>query len=121
MKNKIILITTLAALLVGCATMSSSSLTYTSEVRKQSFADYRLFHDLLNAIGGVGFADEVHFPDAKIRTITGIEVVVPYNNRQTGVERWTIHHDGQDSCTYIVKLIPDGMGTSFAVQRDLKP
>jgi hypothetical protein len=125
MKNKIILITTLAVFLAGCATMissSSSSLTYTPEVRKMSYADNRLFHDMLNQIGGVGFADQAIFPDAKIRTITKIEAIVPYDNRKTGIERWTIQHDGQDSCSYIVKFIPDGGGgTTFAVQKDTKP
>ena len=122
MKNKIILIATLAVFIAGCATMGSSSLTYTPEVRKMSYADNRLFHDMLSQIGGVGFADQAFFPDAKIRTITKIEVIVPYDNRQTGIERWTIQHDGQDSCSYTVKFIPDGVGgTTFAVQKDTKP
>jgi hypothetical protein len=122
MKNRIILIAALAVFIAGCATTSSSSLAYTPDVRKMSYADNRLFRDLLSAIGGVKFADEVSFPNAKTRTITKIEAVVPYDNRQTGVERWTIQHDGQDSCTYLVKLIPDGRGgTSFTVQKDTKP
>jgi hypothetical protein len=121
-KNKISLIATLAAFLAGCATMISSSVTYTPEIRKMSYADNRLFHDMLNSIGGVGFADEALFPNAKVRTITKIDAIVPYDNRQTGVERWTVQHDGQDSCSYTVKFIPDGGGgTTFAVQKETKP
>ena len=121
MKNKIILIATLAVFLAGCATMSSSSLAYTPEVRKMSYASNGLFHDMLSQIGGVGFAERVFFPNVKIRTITKIEVIVPYDNRQTGIERWTIQHDGQDSCSYIVRFVPDGIGgTTFGVQKDKK-
>jgi hypothetical protein len=138
MKNRLILIATLVAFLAGCAT-TSSSLTCTPEVRKMSYADNRLFRDILSGIGGVGFADEASFPDAKVRTITKIEVIVPYSYRKpssffgvvgtlatmphdapkTGVERWTVQHDGQDTCSYIVKFIPDGYGgTTFVVQKD---
>lgn len=120
MKIKIILIAALVASISGCATMPS--LTYTPEIRKMSYADNRLFHDMLRGIGGVGFADGVIYPNAKVRTITNIGVIVPYDNRQMGVERWTIQHDGQDSCTYLVKFIPDGSGgTTFAVQRQAGP
>jgi hypothetical protein len=98
---------------------SSSKLLYTPEVRKASFASDRLFRDLLNAIGGVKFADEVSFPEAKERRITRIESIVPYDNRQTGVERWTVQHDGRDTCSYMVKFFPDGRGgTRFTVQKE---
>lgn len=118
MKNQLTLVATLIVLVTGCVTTSSSKLTYTPEVRKMSYADNRLFHDVLNAIGGVKFADEQFFPNAKERRITGIEAIVPYDNRKTGVERWTIQHDGQDSCPYLVKFIPNGRGgTQFTVQR----
>ena len=118
MKNQLILIATLAVFLSGCAT-TSSPLTYTPEIRKMSYADNRLFRDMLSGIGGVGFADEVSFPNAKVRTVTKIEAIVPYDNRQTGVERWTVQHDGQDICSYIAKFIPDGRGgMTFAVQKD---
>jgi hypothetical protein len=121
MKNNIFLIIALAAFLAGCATTTSSSIAYTPEVRKMSYADNKLFHDMLGSIGGVGFADETLFPNAKVRTITNIEAIVPYDNRKTGIERWTVQHDGQDSCSYIVKFIPDGAGgTTFTVQRDTK-
>ena len=119
MKNQLILIATLAVLLAGCATTSSTGLTYTPEIRKMSYADNKLFRDLLSAIGGVKFADEVSFPNAKERRITGIEAIVPYDNHKTGVERWTVQHDGQDTCLYIVRFIPDGHGgTQFTVQKD---
>ena len=118
MKNTITFIAVLI-LLAGCATTSRSKLTYAPEVRKMSYADDRLFRDLLNAIGGVKFADEVSFPNAKERRITAIEALVPYDNRKTGIERWTIRHDGQDSCSYLVRFIPDGRGgTTFTVQKE---
>ena len=118
MKNKI-LIAALTVFLAGCATTSSSKLTYAPEIRKMSSADDRLFRAMLNAIGGVKFADEVSFPNAKERKITAIETIVPYDNRKTGIERWTIQHDGQDTSSYMVKFIPDGRGgTTFTVQKD---
>ena len=119
MKNQIILIAALTSLLIGCATTSSSRLSYTPEIRKMSYADDRLFRDMLNAIGGVKFADEVSFPNVKERKITAIEAIVPYDNRKPGIERWTIQHDGQDTCSYMVRFIPDGRGgTTFTVQKD---
>ena len=119
MKKYLVLIATLAFLIGGCATMSSSSLTYTPEIRKMSDADNRLFHDLLTQMGGVKFADEVMFPNAKSRAIVKIEVIVPYDNQKTGIEHWTVQHDGLDTCVYIVKFIPDGSGgTQFTVQKD---
>ncbi len=139
MKNRLILIATLAVFLAGCAT-TSSSLAYTPEVRKMSCADNRLFRDVSSGIGGVVFADEVAFPGAKVRTITKIEVIVPYSSYhkpssffgvvgtlatmphdvpKTGIERWTVQHDGQDTCSYIVKFIPDEYGgTTFVVHKD---
>jgi hypothetical protein len=119
MKKKVLTIA-LTLLLVGCATMGSSAkLAYTPEIRKMSSADDRLFRDLLNAIGGVKFADEVSFPDAKQRKITAIETIVPYDNRKPGSERWTIQHDGQDFASYLVRFNPDGRGgTTFTVQKD---
>jgi len=104
-----------------------------------SCADNTLFRDVLNGIGGVGFADQTFFPNAKERRITKIDVIVPYSYHRpnsafglvgilaaqphdapkTGVERWTIQHDGQDTYSYIVKFIPDGFGgTQFSVQKD---
>ena len=119
MKKHLALIAILALFTGGCATMSSSSLTCTPEIRKLSDADNSLFHDLLTQIGGVGFADETFFPNAKSRTIVKIEIIVPYDNQKTGIERWTIQHDGLDTCSYIVKFIPDGSGgTRFAVRKD---
>jgi hypothetical protein len=119
MKKYLIPIAMLVALLGGCATTSSSSLSYTPEVRKMSYADNRLFGNLLSGIGGAAFTDEVFFPNAKERRITRIEAIVPYDNQKTGVERWTIQHDGQDSCSYILKFIPDGSGgTQFTVRKD---
>jgi len=84
-----------------------------------SYADDRLFRDVFGGPGGVGFADEVMFPNAKVKTVTKIEAIVPYDNRKTGIERWTIQHDGQDTRAYIVKFIPDGHGgTTFTTQKD---
>jgi hypothetical protein len=94
-------------------------LTCSPEVRKMSYADNRLFRDMLNAISGVGFFDEVLFPNAKERKVIKIQAIVPYDNRKTGVEYWTVQHDGQDSCSYIVNFIPDGRGgTTFTVKKD---
>jgi hypothetical protein len=119
MKKQLILIGTLAVLLSGCATTSSSRLTYTPEIRKMSYADNKLFRDMLTGIPGVKFVDEVIFPNAKERQITQIEAIVPYDSHKTGVERWTVQHDGRDTCSYIVRFIPDGRGgTTFAVQAE---
>lgn len=115
MSKRLIIITVIGLCLVGCA----SRLAYTPEIRKESCADNRLFSDMLNGIGGVGFADEVLYPNAKERRIVKIEVGVPYDNKRTGIEHWTIQHDGAAACSYIVKFIPDGVGgTRFTIQRD---
>ncbi|HTJ79691.1 MAG TPA: hypothetical protein VL357_11910 [Rariglobus sp.] len=106
----------LSLALTGCATLTSSKLVYTPEVRQQSHADGRLFKDLLSAIGGVGFADEVYYPNAAERKIIKIESIVPYDNQKTGIENWTIDHGDAGIVTYIIKLIPDGQGgTNFSV------
>ena len=84
-----------------------------------SYADERLFRDLWTAPGGVGFADVTMYPRARNKALTRIEVLTPYDNKKTGVERWYIQHDGQDTAAYLVKLIPDGHGgTTFTVQKD---
>lgn len=84
-----------------------------------SYADERLFCDLLTQIGGIGFAEHVMFPHVKSREVVNIEAIVPYDNRKTGVERWTIKHDDQEICSYLVRFIPDGQGgTTFSVKKD---
>jgi len=84
-----------------------------------SAADDRLFRDVFGGPGGVGFADRVMFPQARAKKITKIEVVVPYDNHHPGSERWTVEHDGRDSCAYLVKFLPDGHGgTTFSTQKD---
>jgi len=84
-----------------------------------SYASNRLFHDMLSGIGGVAFFDEVAHPNAKERRIVKIEVMVPYDNRKTGVERWTIKHDGDETVSYLVKFVPDGHGgTTFSVKHE---
>jgi hypothetical protein len=119
MKNQFAIIATLTLFLAGCATTLPTRLTSTVDVRKMSYADERLFRDLLTEKGGVGFAECVIFPRVKEGKITSIEAIVPYDNHKTGVERWTVQHDGQDTCSYIVKFIPDGHGgTQFTVQQD---
>jgi hypothetical protein len=106
-------------MLAGCATMAGSKLTYTPEIRHQSYADDRLFADLLNAIGGVGFADKVYYPDATERKIVKIEVVVAYDNQNTGIENWMIDHGTAGVSVYTITLVPDGQGgTNFGVRKD---
>lgn len=106
--------------LAGCAAIASSSkLTYTPEVRKQSLASDTSFHDLLTAIGGVGYSDRVAYPNAKERTLVRIEVLLPYDEQKTGSERWTIRHDTNKIAVYQVTLVPDGEGsTDFAVSKE---
>ena len=119
MKYTLILMATITALLAGCATRPNSTMTIPPEVRKMSYADDRLFRDLLTGIGGVGFADVTMYPRAKQKALTRIEVLTPYDNKKTGVERRQIQHDGQDTAAYLVNLIPDGRGgTSFTVRKD---
>ncbi|HEX3728957.1 MAG TPA: hypothetical protein VHV47_04085, partial [Opitutaceae bacterium] len=92
-------------------------LQYAPEIRKQSMADDRLFHDLVSAPGGAAFADEVSFPKASQRRIVKIEVTAPYVGSRPGSERWTVDHGDGTSQTYTVGLAPDGRGgTTFSVQ-----
>ena len=119
MKKQLILGSILAVILCGCATTNTAKLTWTGDVGKKTYADQTLFRDVLAGKGGIGYADYVLFPDAKEKKLTNIEVIVPYDNHKTGIERWTIEHDGQGSCSYIVKFIPDGNGgATFTVQKD---
>lgn len=119
MKKQIALISILASILCGCATTPQSMMTCAPDVRKMSHVDDRLFRDVFGGMGGVGFADEVMFPNAKAKVITKINVIVPYDSHNVGIERWTVQHDGQDTCSYIVKFTPDGHGgTSFSTQKD---
>ena len=63
--------------------------------------------------------DQVFSPDTKSRAVVKIDVLVPYDNRRIGVERWTIQRDGGKTVAYIVKMIPDGQGgTNFNVGAD---
>jgi hypothetical protein len=107
-------------LVVGVRNRAAAELpSYAPEIRRSTFADDVLFHDLLGAPGGVGMVDEVFFPKAKERKIIHIEIKVPYDGRQAGVERWTIEHAEGDDIAYRVNLIPDGQGgTTFAVEKD---
>jgi hypothetical protein len=76
-----------------------------------------LFRDLTSAIGGVRFADEVYFQKVQIRRLEKIEVVVPYDNKVAGIEKWFVSHDGTETVSYLVTLSPDGNGgTMFSVK-----
>lgn len=86
--------------------MTTGLVAYTAKVRKQSFASDVLFNDLINGETGIGAADKFFFPDAEVRKVTEIKVEVPYNNKETGVEHWTVQHDGKGSSTYILNSIP---------------
>jgi hypothetical protein len=120
MKNTLILVTFLV-LLIGCATTPSGVITIAPEVRKMSMTDEILFRDLLTKPGGVTHADMVLYPRSKKKALTRIEVLTPYDNHQTGQERWIVEHEGGDTTAYLVRLIPDGHGgTTFTVQRDAK-
>jgi len=95
---------------------ASERLQYAPDVRKQSMADDRLFHDLASAPAGVAFADEVSFPKASQRRIVKIEVLAPYSGSQAGRERWTIDLGDGTSQAYTVTLAPNGRGgTNFSV------
>ena len=118
MKNRF-LILAIAALVAGCATTRDAQMVIQPGVREHSTADERLFRDVLTQRGGVGYADFVLYPRSAQKALTSIQVITPYDSHKTGVERWTVQHDGQDSCTYLVKFIPDGHGgTTFTVQKD---
>jgi hypothetical protein len=105
--------------LAGCATLGSSArITYTPDVQKESSVNIRLFHDLLTAYGGVGHADDAAFPNAKERKLVSIKVILPYSDKGTGSERWTVMHEGNKSAVYEVILVPDGEGsTDFLVTK----
>jgi hypothetical protein len=107
----------LASTPLWAGSTSSAMLTCSKEVRKQSFADNTLFHDMLAGIGGVGMADAVRYPHAAAREVAKIEVDVPYDNRKTGIERWTIKHDDGTQVVYTLYFVPDGNGgTNFGVK-----
>jgi|SRR6266550_421813 len=117
MKNPLAIV--LSLLLLGCASISEGLMTIRPEVRKMSSTDETLFRDLLTKPGGVAHADFVSYPRSKQKTLTRIEVLTPYDNRQTGQERWSIVHEDGETAAYLVKLIPDGRGgTTFTVQME---
>ena len=119
MKNTLAIVSILGLLLLGCATRREDSMTIPPEVRNMSATDETLFRDLLTKHGGVAHADFVAYPRSNRRTLTHIEVLTPYDNRQTGEERWFIAHKGGETAVYQVKLIPSGRGgTMFTVQRE---
>jgi hypothetical protein len=105
--------------LAGCAAIASTSkLTYSPEVRKQSLASDTTFHDLLTVIGGVGYSDRAAYPNAKERTLVRIEVLLPYDSQKAGCERWTIRHDSNEIAVYQVILVPGWEGsTDFDVSK----
>jgi hypothetical protein len=116
------LVLTVALLLAGCTSTREAKMLIEPGVREQSTADETLFREVLTQHGGVGEADFTLFPTATQKILANIQVITPYDNHHTGVERWTVHHVRQDSCTYLVKFIPDGHGgTTFTVQMDTKP
>jgi hypothetical protein len=116
MIRSFILFTALSLILAGCAT---ATLSVSPEARGASLADKTLFHDLLKAVGGVGFVDRVYYPNAQKSNVIRIEVVAPYNAGQSWSERWHIQHDGQETATYIIRFTPDGKGgTYFSTNRE---
>ena len=99
---------------------AAGTMGFTPEARRDSRAGDLLFHDLLSSPGGVGFVDQMSYPDVGTRRVIRIDVITPYTEHQVGVERWTIDHGGDPNASYIVRLIPDGRGgTTFAVGRDM--
>jgi hypothetical protein len=112
------------AVLAVCTVAHAAQTTYATltcpnEIRRMSFASDALFRDMLGGIGGVGMADAARYPQAKSRFIAKIQVIVPYDNVRTGIERWTIAHDGDKGVAYILYFVPDGHdGTNFGVKLD---
>lgn len=100
-------------LVSACATTASSNLSVSSEVRRASQADDRLFRDMLMGFGGVGFVDRVFYPNAQQSIVIRIEIVSPYSPEQTGSERWYIQHDGADTAVYLITFTPDGQGGTY--------
>jgi hypothetical protein len=99
--------------LAGCASIiGTSKLTYAPEVRRQSSASDVSFHDLLTAIGGVGYVDRAAFPDSKERALVRVEVLSPCGDQKIGSERWTIRHDDNASVVYQVILFSDEDGST---------
>lgn len=107
-------------LLAGCASTTGHGVAFSQPVRSASYADDTLFRDLVNAPGGVAFADRVLYPDVRQRDLVRIEVLAPYGAAgRVGIERWFITHDGEITVSYLVTLTPDGRGgTHFAVRPD---
>ena len=45
--------------------------------------------------------------------------VTPYDNSQTGHEKWYVQHDGREVVIYNITFTPDGKGgTKFSVHRE---
>jgi hypothetical protein len=94
-------------------------LNCSSEIRKMSHVDNAQFRALLGGIGGIAMMDEAIFPNVKEREIVEIKVITLCLNGKTGVERWTIKHDGNQTAAYLVKLIPDFRGnTHTTIEQD---
>lgn len=69
-----------------------------------------LFQNILLGPGGVGAADLMSYPAAQKKTVTRIEVLRVPSGRERGEERWYVDHDGKNTCSYLVTLVPDALG-----------
>ena len=112
MKIKIISILTVL-LTLGCVSIPDSTFAFHPDTIKSSYADNRLLGDLIGAPGGVIFTNKTLYPQVTSSVLTKIEVVTPYDNINTGVEKWYIEHNTGEIVCYIVNLIPDGKGGTY--------
>ncbi|HEX7652678.1 MAG TPA: hypothetical protein VF607_04170 [Verrucomicrobiae bacterium] len=105
----------------GCSTkaLARPQEISAAAVAKDSKLTGDLFAEAIDGPGGLGGVDEALFPRAKNKQVIKIEVLKPFENHQTGLERWTVQHDNKETCAYLIRIIPDANGgTTFITFKD---
>lgn len=119
--KKSLLALALGTLVCGCATTREARMAITPEARKASTCSNRLFTDLLTKPGGVADADFRLYPHSNDKTLSRIEVLIPYDNQHEGQERWFVTHKDGTTASYLVHLRPDGRGGTYYIVEAKKP
>jgi len=111
---KHVLVILLVSLLVSCATVPGSKLTYSPEVSRQSETDPGLFNNLVFSNDGVCGLDKRLHPKATTREIVKIRVL--WGGGAMGAEEWTIDHGSEGKAVYTVKYYPtQGGGINYEI------
>ena len=105
----------LVSLLVSCATVPGSKLTYSPEVSRQSETDPGLFNDLVFSNDGVCGLDKRLYPKATTREI--VKIRVRWGGGAMGMEEWTIDHGADGKAVYTVSYYPtQGGGINYEIK-----